>query len=165
MQTYLRKFALFGPINKTLQMFLSAFFQWKKANATGPLAEPVHIDFYDFEPLRMSEKLFYEIGLTTEEAEGRIEYHVEKMKEFARYILAHVYAVIVGDKRVLLNKPFIASLKLREATFDPEKMKMAYAKFADSTEMQEWNLNPFALETFIPEPAETMVDMKKETTA
>lgn len=55
MQTYLRKFALFGPINKNLQMFLSDFYEWKKATGNGPLTEPVHIDFYDLEPLRLSE--------------------------------------------------------------------------------------------------------------
>ena len=165
MQTFLRKFALFGPINKNLQMFLRDFFNWKKANMSGPLADPVHIDFYDLEPLRMSEKLFYEIGLTTEEAEDRIEHHVEKMKEFARYILAHVYAVVLGDKRVLLNKPFVASLKLRETVFDPERMKETYARFADSNEMHQWNLNPFALETFIPEMPTPMPSMNKETTA
>jgi hypothetical protein len=93
------------------------------------------------------------------------------MKEFARYILAHVYAVVLGDKRVLLNKPFVASLKLRETVFDPERMKETYARFADSNEMHQWNLNPFALETFIPElPTLTpgmspTRSMSKETTA
>jgi len=151
MQTYLRKFAFFGPINRALQAFLSEFYKWKQAMGMTPLGEPAHIDFYDMEPLRLSEKLFYEIGLTREEAEGRIEIHVEKMREFARWIVAHVHAVVVGDKRALLNKPFVASLKLREIAFDPERMKQHYAKFADATEMQQWNLNPFALESFIPE--------------
>lgn len=151
MQTYLRKFAFFGPINRSLQAFLSEFYRWKQSMSMTALAEPTHIDFYDMEPLRMSEKLFYEIGLTREEAEQRVEMHVEKMREFARYIVAHVHAVVVGDKRALLNKPFVASLKLREIVFDPERMKENYAKFADSTEMQHWNLNPFALESFIPE--------------
>jgi 2-polyprenyl-6-methoxyphenol hydroxylase-like FAD-dependent oxidoreductase len=163
MQTYLRKFALFGPINRNLQVFLSDFFKWKKAQNPEPLAEPVHIDFYDLEPLRMSEKRFYDIGLTVPEAEDCIEKHVERMKEFARYILVHVYASVLGDKRVLLNKPFVNSLKLRETTFDPERMKQDYAKFADSNEMQEWNLNPFALETFIADAP--MTTETKEATA
>jgi flavin-dependent dehydrogenase len=165
MQTYLRKFALFGPINKNLQMFLSDFFKWKQSNNPEPLADPVHIDFYDIEPLRLSEKRFYDIGLTTEEGEECIEKHVQRMKEFARYILAHVYAVVLGDKRVLLNRPFVNSLKLRETVFDPERMKAAYAPFADSNEMQEWNLNPFALETFIPDNSAATVKVGKEATA
>jgi len=153
MRTYLRKFAFFGPVNHNLQAFLSAYFQWKKANGLATLAEPVHIDFYDLDPLRMSEKRFYDVGLTVAEAEEKIEMHQESMKEFARYIMAHVHAAVVGDKRVLLNAPFIASLKLREMHFDPEKMRQNYAKYADREEMHQWNLNPFALECFIPEPA------------
>jgi len=151
MKTYLRKFALFGPINKNLQMFLRDYFSWKKAQGLTVPAEPVHIDFYDMVPLRMSEKLFYEIGLTVPEAEDVLDMHVERIKEFARHILAHVYAVVLGDKRVLLNAPFIASLKLRDTSFDPARMREDYARHADSDQIYAWNLNPFALEEFIPQ--------------
>jgi len=151
MRTYMRKFALFGPINKGLQMFLHDFFDWKKANGTTMREEPVHIDFYDQEPLRMSEKLFYEVGLTREEAEDVLEMHVERMKDFARYIIAHVYAVVLGDKRVLLNAPFVSSIKLRDTSFDPARMREHYARFADSDQIYQWKLNPFALDEFIPE--------------
>ena len=161
MKTYLRKFALFGPINKNLQMFLRDYFNWKKAQGLMPLAEPAHIDFYDMEPLRMSEKLFYEIGLTVQEAEDKLDMHVERMKEFARHILAHVYAAVLGDKRVLLNAPFVSSLKLRDTSFDPARMREDYARFADSDQIYQWKLNPFALDEFIPEQAaleETTLD-------
>ncbi len=108
----------------------------------------------------MSEKLFYEIGLTVEEAEDVLDRHFERMREFARHILAHVYAVILADKRVLLNAPFVASLKLRSTTFDPVRMREDYAPFAESDEVYPWKLNPFCLESFIPEqPAlETIPD-------
>ncbi len=150
MRTHLRKYALMGPINKNLQMFLRDYFNWKKAQGLMPLDRPVHIDFYDMEPLRASEKLFYEIGLTLEEAENQLDAHVQRMKEFARHILAHVYAVVLGDKRVLLNAAFVSSLKLRSTTFDPVRMRRDYAPFADSSQVYEWKLNPFSLESFIP---------------
>ena len=137
-------------------MFLSEFFKWKKASDPLPLAEPVHIDFYDMEPLRLSEKFFYDIGLTREEAEAKMDVVAERMKEFARYILTHVYAVILGDKCVLLNAPFVASLKLRDTTFDPERMRQDYAKYADSDKVHQWNLNAFTLENFIPERDEPL---------
>ncbi len=159
MRTHLRKFALLGPINRNLQMFLRDYFNWKKAQGLMPLAQPAHIDFYEMEPLRASEKLFYEIGLTLEEAEDKLEMHVQRMKEFARHILAHVYAVVLGDKRVLLNAPFVSSLKLRSTTFDPARMRRDYAPFADSGQVYGWKLNPFTLESFIPEQA-----MLEETT-
>jgi flavin-dependent dehydrogenase len=153
MKTLLRKYALLGPINRNLQTFLSEFFKWKRDNGLMPLREPVHIDFYDMEPLRSCEKLFYEIGLSTEEAENKMDMLTERLKEFARHILAHVYAVVLCDKRVLLNAPFIAGLKLRETAFDPARMKLDYEPYTGSEEIYQWNLNPFALESFIPEPA------------
>jgi len=153
MQAYLRMFAFFGPVNRNLQKFLSDFFLWKKANGRIGLAEPVHIDFYDLEPLRMSEKHFYEVGLTPAEAESVLELHVERMREFTRYVLAHVHAVVLGDKGVLLNASFVRSLKLRETVFDPDGMRAAYAPHADRVGTHEWNLKPFTLERFIDETA------------
>ena len=91
MMMYMRRFAVFGPINKTVQMVLHDYFKWKKENGLVGLAAPVHIDFYGQEPLRMSEKLFYEVGLTEDQAQDKLEMQVERLKEFARYILAQVY--------------------------------------------------------------------------
>jgi flavin-dependent dehydrogenase len=153
MQSYLRRFAFFGPVNRNLQKFLSDYFLWKKEKGRTVLAEAVHIDFYDMEPLRMSEKHFYEVGLTCEEAESLLDMHVERMREFTRYVLAHVHAVVLGDKRVLLNASFVASLKLRDTMFDPAKMREAWARHAESDGIYQWNLNPLAMESFIGETA------------
>ncbi len=156
MQTFLRRFAIFGPINKSVQQFLSDFYMWKYNNGIKPLAEPLHIEYYSLLPLKESETLFYEIGLTVEEAEDQIEKHVDRMREFARYIYAHVYAVILGDKKVLLNDSFVRSLKLREVRFDPEAMRADYAQHAGCEAVYPWKLNPFALEPFIAARAEAM---------
>ncbi len=75
------------------------------------------------------------------------------MREFTRYVLAHVHAVVLGDKRVLLNRSFVKSLKLRDTAFDPEIMRAAYTLHADREGTYEWNLNPFTLEAFIEESA------------
>jgi hypothetical protein len=160
MQTFLRKFGIFGPINKSVQQFLSDFYMWKYHNGVKPLPEPTHIEYYSLQPLRESETLFYQVGLTVEEAEEQIEKHVERMREFARYIYAHVYAVMLGDKRVLLNEAFIKSLKLREVKFDPDAMRADFEKYAVCEQMYSCNLNPFALEPFIP----ARVEAKEATT-
>lgn len=149
MQTFLRRFAIFGPINKNVQQFISDFYKWKYANGVKPLQDPHHIEYYSLTPLKESETLFYEVGITVAQAEDQIEKHVERMREFARYIYAHVYAVMLGDKKVLLNDAFVKSLKLRDVKFDPEKMRQDYAPFAGCEDVYEWKLNPFALEPFI----------------
>jgi flavin-dependent dehydrogenase len=149
LQLHLRKYGLLGPINKNLQMFLSGFFQWKKANGRLGSDQPWLVDFYRMVPLRDSEKLFYEVGLSQEEAETVFENHMMRLKEFARYILAHVHAVVLEDPGVLHNASFLHSLKLRETVFDPERMRAAWAPHAGRSEIYRWNLDPFALEPFL----------------
>jgi 2-polyprenyl-6-methoxyphenol hydroxylase-like FAD-dependent oxidoreductase len=152
MQIFLRRFAIFGPINKSVQQFLGDYFAYKHENGIKGPSEPLNIEFYSIQPLKESETLFYQIGLTLEEAEDQTEKHVERMREFARYIYAHCYAAILGDKRVLLNAAFVKSLKLKDTKFDPEIMKAHYEQFAQSEDIYDWNLNPFALEPFIGAP-------------
>ncbi len=151
MKTYLRMFAFFGPVNRNLQKFLSDYFLWKKAQGRTVYSEPVHVDFYDLCALRTSEKLFYEVGLTPAEAEDVLYRHVERMREFTRYVLAHVHAAVIGDKRVLTNASFVASLKLRESVFDPEGMRGAWAAHADREGAYEWSLDSMALRQFLEE--------------
>jgi hypothetical protein len=149
MPFHLRKYGLLGPINKNLQMLLSAFFEWKKTNGRLGAETPTLIDFYQMIPLRESEKLFYEVGLTNEEAEAVFENHIARLKEFARYIIAHVHASVLGNSAILRNASFLRSIKLRETVFDPEAMRAAYEPHAASTEIYEWNLDPFALDAFL----------------
>jgi len=164
MSVHLRKYGLLGPINHSLQQFLSAFASWKKAQGRVP-DERLVFDFYRMCPLRESEKLFYEVGLSQAEIENVFDMHFTRLKEFARYIITHVYASVLGDKRVLTNAPFIASLKLRTMTFDAERMRADYARFADSDEVHQWTLNPFALEAVIPEIVKAPAAAAMEVTA
>ena len=53
----------------------------------------------------------------------------------------------------LSNARFIESLRLRDPAFDPARMRQAWANHARSEEMYRWNLNPWALESFIPKDA------------
>lgn len=145
---HLRKYSLLGPINRNLQQLLTTFFQWKKTQGTRTARQL--IDFYQLLPLSRSEKLFYDVGLTPEEAGMVIEGQTERLMEFARYIIAHVHAVVLNDRKILLNSAFVSRLKLRNTEFDPEKMRAAYAPYAASKDLYEWKyLDPFALEPYL----------------
>ncbi len=148
MSVHLRKYGLLGPMNKAIQHLVSDFARWKKAEGIVSSERMIH-DFYRMCPLRESEKLFYQVDLTQEEIENVFDMQFARLKEFARYIVAHVYASVLGDKRVLTNAPFIASLKIRTMTFDAGRMRADYARFADSPELHQWTLDPFALEAAI----------------
>ena len=151
MRQFLRRFAILGPINSNLQRMLSAFFQWKKTQPPRPRTEPSLFEFYDMQPLFEAETLFYEAGLTPSEAVTVVDRHLARLEEFARYIITHIHASVLGNREVLTNASFISSLKMRGTVFDPEAMKAGYAPYAGRTETYKWNLNPLAMDSYIVE--------------
>jgi hypothetical protein len=151
MRPFLHRFAILGPINANLQRFLSAYYQWKKTQPTRAFEEPNLVEFYDLKPLRDAEKLFYEVGLSPDEAIEVVERHLDRLREFARYILAYVHASVLGNRDALTNASFVSSISLRNTVFDPERMKDAYVPYAGSTERYPWTLDSSALERFMPE--------------
>lgn len=145
MAPFLQRFAILGPINANLQRTLSAFFQWKKRQPARKWTEPQFFEFFDMQPLLEAETLFYQTGLAPAEAIAVIDGHLERLKQFARYILAHVHASVIGDREALTNGPFVSALKLRETVFDPDAMRAALAPFKSAGQPYSWNLNPLAL--------------------
>jgi 2-polyprenyl-6-methoxyphenol hydroxylase-like FAD-dependent oxidoreductase len=124
---FLRKFGLLGPINRELQKFLSDFYRWKKTNLPADTA-PLVNDFYEMIPLRESEKLFYQVGLTTEEAMKTLERQFQSLKEFARWIVAQAHSIVLGDPKLAMDAGYIAGIKLRDLRFDPEEMRSGKKK-------------------------------------
>ena len=158
MPGFLRRFGILGPINANLQRMLSAFFQWKKGRRRA-FPGPNFFELYDMAPLSDAEKLFYEAGLDAQGAIEVIDRHLERLKEFARYILGHIYASVLGDRAVLTNAAFLASFDLKQTIFDPEAMVSHYRAYAGAPAEHLWNLNPFALSHFIvPQPVEGEVE-------
>jgi 2-polyprenyl-6-methoxyphenol hydroxylase-like FAD-dependent oxidoreductase len=149
MRAYLMRFARLGRINENLQRFLSGFYQWKR-DRPAAATEPCDIEFYRVGWLGESEKLFYEVARSAEEADRLLDTHFDRMAEFARYILAHVHAVVVNDRRALVNAPFVSNLALHDTVFDPERMRAAYARYAGASETYQWGVDPWALEAFLP---------------
>jgi 2-polyprenyl-6-methoxyphenol hydroxylase-like FAD-dependent oxidoreductase len=124
---FLRKFGLLGPINRGLQKYLSDFFQWKKTNVPAETA-PTLNDFYEMMPLRNSELLFYQVGLTPAEAMDSLERQFNSLKGFARWIVAQVHATVLGDPKIGMDTEFIAGVKLRDLKFDPEAIRAGTKK-------------------------------------
>ncbi len=148
MRPFLQRFAILGPINSNLLRTLSSFFQWNKNQPASKRSEPKLFEFYEMQPLLEAETLFYETGLSPADAIAVIDRHVERLRHFARYILTHIHASVLGDRGVLTNGPFIASLKLRNTVFNPESMRAAFEPYHAASETYKWNLNPFALEDY-----------------
>ena len=151
MPAFLRRFRTLGPINGNIQRLLSAFFQWKKRLPPRSFHHPNLVEFYDMAPLRDAEQIFYQAGLQPEQAIEALDRLIDRLEEFARYIIAHVYASVLSDRQVLSNAPFLSSLDLSKTVFDPDQMAADYSKYAGAQEIFTWNLDPFVLERFIPD--------------
>jgi flavin-dependent dehydrogenase len=145
-QAFFRKFAQLGPVNRNLQQFLSDYYEWKRSETL-----PIHkvlFDFFELAPLKNTETAFYEVGLSSAQAETVLDHHLENLKEFARYLYAYVAARIIGDDRVRMNRSFVESIKLRDFRFDPAGMSSTYEAHRDCQEVYEWKLNPDAMKKF-----------------
>jgi 2-polyprenyl-6-methoxyphenol hydroxylase-like FAD-dependent oxidoreductase len=150
MRGYLMKFARLGRINANLQRFLNGFYEWKRGQPVASMQAPCDIELYRVGWLGESEKLFYEVARSGEQVDRLLDIHFDRMVEFARYILAHIHAVVVNDRRALVNRPFVSSLAVHHTSFDPQRMRETYARLAGASETYEWGLNPWALEAFLP---------------
>lgn len=147
---FLRRFLQLGPINKNLQSFISAYYQWKKVERE-PLREPVFNDFMDVASLATAEKAFYSVGVSVEEAHRILDFQLANLKEMARFILTHISSVVLSDERVLTNRAFIESIDLSNYEFDPDEIRERYARCVGSTKRYEWSFDPRVLGRFVTE--------------
>jgi flavin-dependent dehydrogenase len=147
--TYLSRFARLGPVNRRLQEFLSAYYQWKKRALRPP--GPLFNDFTELTPLRTAESAFYCVGPSLEEARRLLDRHLENLEELARFIVAHVSSVVLQDQDAVTNTAFVQGIDLADFTFDPDGMRARHARCAGSAARYEWRFDPFVLDRFRPE--------------
>src|SRR4030095_3438922 len=60
---FINRFSQLARINRSLQTFISDFFQWKKTRRISP-REIIRFDFTDIKPLADAEKTFYHVGVS-----------------------------------------------------------------------------------------------------
>ncbi len=144
---FLRLFSRLGPINRSVQEHLSAFFQWKKA-ALEPPAEPLYFDFTEIGALREAEKIFYQVGVGVDEAKKILYRQVENLEELARFLGAHVASVVLGDRRILTSRRFVEGLDVARLEFDPEAMRARWEACRDDEEVHVWSFDPFVMDRF-----------------
>jgi hypothetical protein len=145
--SFMRLFSRLGPINSSVQKFLSDYFQWKKSNRA-PQAEPTFFDFMEVESLARAEKTFYEVGVTVEQARTILAEQVASLEELACFIYAHVSSVVLEDERVLESAAFIDQIDPARLRFDPEDMKRRFAACGDDDKTHTWALNPLVAGRF-----------------
>ena len=151
--SFVSRFAQLGRVNRSLQTFISDFFQWKKSSRT-PHAEVFHFDFTDIKPLADAEKTFYKVGVSVEEARRVLDGQLSNLREMARYTAAQICASVLGDARVLTNRRFVEGLDINRLRFDPEEMRAAWRACEGSAEEYPWTLDPHVLARLVEGRAE-----------
>ena len=134
-------------MNSNLQDFIKDYYHWKKF-ASQPARTPIFNDFTELGPLRTAESTFYRVGVSIEEAQTILDTQVRNLLELARFIVAHIYSVVLADERALTNHLFVESINPYDFRFDPDEMRGRYAKFAHSTDEYQWSFDPFVLQRF-----------------
>jgi 2-polyprenyl-6-methoxyphenol hydroxylase-like FAD-dependent oxidoreductase len=119
---YLDLFAKLGVLNHNLQAFITQYYHWKKTQPAVP-HEPNFYDFTFLEPLKKSEELFYEIGLSGAECLRVLKQSISNIERLARFIAVYIYSVVLGDEDLLSNKELIKTINIENLRFDPERMR------------------------------------------
>jgi flavin-dependent dehydrogenase len=146
---FLRRFTELGRVNRGIQRFISAYYGWK--HSTGAVStRQVFFDFMEIGPLRESERAFYDVGVTVDEAIALLDLQFANVHELARFIVAHVASQVVSDRRALWNRGFIEDVDLAELEFDVDAIRSRYAQFAGAADQYVWSFDPTVLDPFRP---------------
>ena len=109
-------------INNSLQPFIAAFYRWKQNNRPRQ-QEPILFDFTSFEPLKKSAELFYQTGLTPHECIKTLKRQMANVEKMARFIVAYIYSIVLGDESVLTLKHLAEAINIEQLEFNPDKMR------------------------------------------
>ncbi|HEX8634181.1 MAG TPA: hypothetical protein VF703_08535 [Pyrinomonadaceae bacterium] len=151
---FVSRFSQLGPINRNLQAFISAYFQWKKSARAAP-RETIHNDFTEMAALFEAEKTFYRVGVSVEEARLILDEQLSNLREMARFFVAHMSASVLGDERALTNRTFVEGIELDRLSFDPEQIRERYAACEGDDDLYEWSFDPRSLQRFNTPATET----------
>jgi flavin-dependent dehydrogenase len=119
---YLDLFARLGVLNNNLQSFITGYYHWKKSQPV-EFREPNFFDFMFLEPLKKSEELFYEVGLSGPECIKVLKHSVANVERLSRFIALYIYSVVLADENLLMNKQLADSIRIDNLHFDPEAMR------------------------------------------
>lgn len=142
---YLSRFSKMGAINQGIHTMISGYFQWKKDQSAND-ESPIFHDFTSLAPLARAEKTFYEVGVTDDEAKAVLDSQLESLAEFARFIVAYIYSVVLGDERILFNHSFVSAIDFKSLSFDVEAMANEWERHAASSDEFEWSFCPRSLD-------------------
>lgn len=147
--SFLRRFSALGPMNTRVQELLTAYLDWKKdrglAAPPGPAEEPTWFDFLSVGPLARAETAFYDVGVDVDEAKALLGEHLDNLETLARWTLAHVASVVLGEPAVLTDRAFVEAVDPAAMRFDPEGWARRWSEIGGTAGDVEWGFDPAVL--------------------
>jgi len=134
---FLRTFTKLGRVNLGLLTMLNQYYHWKKANRE-PTTSPIFFEFFDIHALVVAEQAFYKVGVSVEQARLVLDEQCANAMTLARFVAAHVYAMVLDDPALVWNKSFVSALNLEQLSFNPSQMAADCAPHAGCTERYGW---------------------------
>ena len=145
--SFIKRFSRLGSVNQNLQAIITAFYHWKKEHC-GRTHHPIFNDFMEIGALRTAESTFYRVGISVAEAREVLDEQLANLMELARFIVAHVYAVVLAEDELLTNRSFVESIDLEDLQFDESEMQQRYAVHAGNAARYVWAFDPTVLDRF-----------------
>ncbi|MFT5466242.1 MAG: 2-polyprenyl-6-methoxyphenol hydroxylase-like FAD-dependent oxidoreductase [Verrucomicrobiales bacterium] len=137
---YLNRFAKLGAMNRSLLIFISDYYEWKKVNLPKQ-AKPQFFEFKDVCTLKRAESTFYKVGLDSKAALEVLDEQFEHLQELAKFYIAHVTAVVTGEPDLAKSLDHVETIKLKEIHFDADEMKTHWSGIATSGEEYPWTID------------------------
>jgi flavin-dependent dehydrogenase len=144
---YVRRFSRLGQINRDLQKFLLAYYNWKKEHCE-PATERFFFDFMSVGGLQSAEKTFFEVGVTPDEARTVLDGQLESLESMARFFVAHVTSQVLDEPRLVRHRAFVESIDLTTLRFDPVAMAAAWERVRGVDGEMAWSFDATVMEVF-----------------
>jgi flavin-dependent dehydrogenase len=152
---FLRRFGQLGPINQGIHRLLATFYRWKKENVILEAPEPVFFEFTEIGALAAAELTFYKVGIGIDEARDVLDDQLENLRDYARWILAHITAVVLDDPRALTNAAYVRGIDVDDLQFDPAAWaERLEAACRETSEAYTWRFDVPSLDRFRTERLE-----------
>jgi hypothetical protein len=124
-------FARLGMLNNSIQTFITAYYHWKKDRPVEH-RDPSFLDFMFLDPLKKSEELFYQVGLSGTECMKVLKTGMANVERLGRFIAMHIYSQVLEDESLLTSKELSDTIRVDNLRFDPEQMRRECSRFSSA---------------------------------
>ena len=126
-----------------MQRYIAAYYEWKKDRFPPP-RQPVNFELMQFDALMHAERLFYRTGVSPQEALQHLDAQLERQREMAKWIEAHIDSVVLGRPELVTSAGYLTGVDPAQRELDPAVIA-AQAAVAPDLGPAQWSFDPLLL--------------------